>query len=132
MSSTAASQTGSFSFYLGLRFAAAISLISCRRRKEKLGSNTPINVITSCTFSPKDTVASAVLAGPENSGPSVPSFCQDERERGEGTFAVNDLRPYQSIIIHACVVFRSFFVLTTRKVVEFISALGREKGVIII
>lgn len=39
--------------HLGFRFIVVISLISCSSRKEKLGSNTPINFITSWRFSPE-------------------------------------------------------------------------------
>lgn len=39
--------------HLGFRFIVVISLISCSSRKEKLGSNTPINLITSWRFSPE-------------------------------------------------------------------------------
>lgn len=37
--------------YLAFRFTVDISFTSCSSRKEKLGSNTPANFITSWTFS---------------------------------------------------------------------------------
>lgn len=45
--------TQGFLIHLGFRFIVVISLISCSSRKEKLGSNTPINFITSWRFSPE-------------------------------------------------------------------------------
>lgn len=56
--------------HLGFRLIVVISLITCSSRKEKLGSNTPINFITSSRFSP--------AVGPlETSGDSGDSVASD-------------------------------------------------------
>lgn len=65
--------------HLGFRFTVVISLISCSSRKEKLGSNTPINFITSWRFSPEvGPVATSV-----DSADSAGSDSLSCRTRGE-------------------------------------------------
>lgn len=43
--------------HLGLRLLAVLSLIICNSRKEKLGSNTPINFTTSSVFSSEEVLS---------------------------------------------------------------------------
>lgn len=67
----------SFLAHLGFHFIVVISLISCSSRKEKLGSNTSINFITSGRFSPEagppaasgDARADPAASGSINYGP---------------------------------------------------------------
>lgn len=65
--------------HLGFRFTVVISLISCSSRKEKLGSNTPINFSTSWRFSPEV----GPVAASADSAHSAGSDSLNYRTRGE-------------------------------------------------
>lgn len=52
--------------YLAFRFTVDISLTSCSSRKEKLGSNTPANFITSWMFSLEVEPADASAVPPDS------------------------------------------------------------------
>lgn len=55
--------------YLAFRFAVDISLTSCSSRKEKLGSNTPTNFVTSWTLSREAEPADASVVAEDSAPP---------------------------------------------------------------
>lgn len=66
--------------HLGLRFIVVISLISCSSKKEKLGSNTPINFITSFRFSSEvGSVAASLDSADSPKSDSLNWWTREER-----------------------------------------------------